>query len=344
MQLTARYMQGNHRGRYCRQAWAWWTPLCVGLCLWAFASSVWAQDSEVEAVQVYAELTPAITPYHMPVTLRLVVEGPLQYEYNVEQLPEELPGLEIDHSGRNIEELRSGRYRVIESYQLDPMEASFFTLPALTVRWGEEESTQLPPMVFHARSLSDEERENLAALAPLIEPDSLVAEERFPLWVWMAAILGVLALVALLAWLWLRHKAPVTEVAPPAPPWESALQRLKDLEARHLPESGLYERYYVDLSAILRYYIEDRFEVHAPEQTTPEFLEAARKNKNLEATFNEDIVRFLRQSDRVKFALFEPDLDEMKQSFEIVRAFIQATIPREENPETAAQQAQEVGG
>jgi hypothetical protein len=47
-------------------------------------------------------------------------------------------------------------------------------------------------------------------------------------------------------------------------PWEKAFRRLRDLKSKDFPSQGMYEQYYVQLTWILRYYIEDRFNIHAP--------------------------------------------------------------------------------
>jgi hypothetical protein len=121
-------------------------------------------------------------------------------------------------------------------------------------------------------------------------------------------------------------------------PWQVAKERLALLEARHLPQQGKFDAYYVDLSAILRYYIEGRFQLHAPERTTPEFLAETVGQSYFSPEQEVFLSRFLRLCDRVKFARFRPDLEEMARSFDEVALFIEDTIPRaapEPEPEEA---------
>ena len=59
--------------------------------------------------------------------------------------------------------------------------------------------------------------------------------------------------------------------------WRStALNRLR---AQGLIEQGQFEDYYVQLSSIVRHYLEDRFHLRAPEMTTEEFLHDARHRR-----------------------------------------------------------------
>ena len=306
--------------------------LTCGVLLCALLMAPWAiaEDSDAATADVSAwiRISPATTPYHLPVTLEIVVEGPQIYEYRIDALPEDLPGLEIVSQGQDIISLDTENYRQVDRFLLDPLEPGAYVLPALTIQWGEDGEHELPPVLFQARALTEAERERLATMAPVAEPDQLAIPQGYG---WGSWALGVL-LLSILGGIFLyfyRSRVVEAPTTPSLPPWEAALQRLNDLQARDLAASGHYDRYYVDLSAILRYYIEDRFYVHAPEQTTQEFLEAAGEKQVLDETFREDIAHFLRQSDRVKFARHIPAVEEMKENMELVRAYVSATIPKE---------------
>ena len=68
--------------------------------------------------------------------------------------------------------------------------------------------------------------------------------------------------------------------------------------------------FYFRLSAIMRYYIEERFGLRAPERTTEEFL-AEISNADVFNTGQRNYLKsFLKASDIVKFAKHEPQLQE----------------------------------
>ena len=295
-----------------------------------------ADDREEANVSLIAEVIPVVTPYHMPVEYRVIAEGPSTLELQLERLPSTLSGLEIEFLGESIDEFRLGRYRITQRYLIDPMSTATYQLPPALVQWGDSQSLQIPGVLFKARALTEEERERLSTMAPIIEPDTLVPE-RSTIWMWISGI-ALLAFLAVLYY-WLRSRRKVPEVIKPVlPAWEVALHRLRDLHQRQLPASGRYEQYYVDLSAILRYYVEDRFYVQAPELTTQEFLEIAGKNNILDIDYHDKIANFLKQSDRVKFARHQPSPEEMTLNFEVVESYIKSTIPKEipEEQEAAA--------
>ncbi len=62
------------------------------------------------------------------------------------------------------------------------------------------------------------------------------------------------------------------------------------------------ESFFVAISAIVRRYLEDRFDLRAPELTTEEFLALAGSASSLSHDHQHLLRDFLRQADLVKFA------------------------------------------
>lgn len=114
-----------------------------------------------------------------------------------------------------------------------------------------------------------------------------------------AALLG--ALLWLGWWLWRRRK-PRTARAHRVPPDERARTRLN--AALALLDHP--ERFCTAVSEITRSYLEERFGLKAPDQTTEEFLADLPKNAELDERHKESLAGFLTGCDLVKFARFEP--------------------------------------
>jgi uncharacterized iron-regulated membrane protein len=93
-------------------------------------------------------------------------------------------------------------------------------------------------------------------------------------WAWIIGLCVLVAVFAAGIYRWWFHKpsAPVYIEAP----HERALRELNELALRELPHKGLILDFYVLLSDTVRHYVESRFGICAPEQTTKEFLAAAR--------------------------------------------------------------------
>ena len=117
-------------------------------------------------------------------------------------------------------------------------------------------------------------------------------------------------------------------VVPPRPPHEVAWAALRQLRAQHFIDQGKFEEFFIQLSGIVRRYLEDRFHVRAPEMTTEEFLAAAASDGRLIAAHRRLLAEFLAEADLVKFARHFPTLKDSDAAFEAARRFVEETQPR----------------
>ena len=109
------------------------------------------------------------------------------------------------------------------------------------------------------------------------------------------------------------------------PAHEIAYERLKLLK---LDERRVKE-YYIELSDTIRRYIEARFGISAPTETTYELLAALKKKKIKYLNFNH-MRDFFWGCDLVKFAKYVPDIDAVKRDSNSARLIIDETKEREE--------------
>ncbi len=133
-------------------------------------------------------------------------------------------------------------------------------------------------------------------------------------WLWL--VLLALALVLLVAW-WLKRRKPVSANAPaitPLSPLEIALAALQGLREADLP----VERFYTQLSDIVRQFIEGRYGLRAPERTTEEFLAEA----SLPEQYMALLRTFLQAADLVKFARHRPGADDMARAWAAAEKFV----------------------
>ncbi len=108
-----------------------------------------------------------------------------------------------------------------------------------------------------------------------------------------------------------------------------AFEELRKLRDSDLIEQGRIKEFYIAISNIMRFYIERRFGVHAPEQTTEEFLEAVSQDHLFDNPTRTTLRQFLSHCDLVKFAKYQPELAEIQKSFDITRDFIEQTKTEE---------------
>lgn len=276
---------------------------------------------------VTGELDAPLLPYHRSATLVLSVDCPKGASVQWPDLSGKMEGVEIASDPPVISEQPGERLHTERAYHVDAVKSGSYRLPDIDVSVSagtETTSFALPPFVLQARELTAEEKAAAAVFDESAPLSALEHRKSRAVW-WIAAALVAVAVAGLL-WKLFWRKKPLP-AAPPKPAWDVALARLHELRLRNLPMQGQTERYYVDLSAILRYYLEDRFGLRAPEQTTPEFLDIAAQSGLLTAEQQEFMALFLRHSDRVKFARHEPSVVEMEQRLAEAERFVQNTVP-----------------
>lgn len=136
---------------------------------------------------------------------------------------------------------------------------------------------------------------------------------------WAGIALGALLLAALI-WKLLSRKRP----APARSSAERALAELKDSE--NLIESESPEPLANAVTATVRRYIEERFGIAAPRRTTEEFFQDVSTHGYPGITpFAEDLSRFLRFCDELKFGRGSVDRERRVKLIESARRFVEST-------------------
>jgi hypothetical protein len=145
-------------------------------------------------------------------------------------------------------------------------------------------------------------------------------------WLWLWIALGAVLFAAAVIWgsyfFMNRKRVPVE---PPKPAWERALDAIARIEKAGYVQKGLIKEYYSELSGVVRWYIEERLDVRAPEMTTEEFIHAVRYSERLTNAQQGFLRDFLNASDMVKFAKFVPTAEEMFRALRLARVFVEET-------------------
>jgi hypothetical protein len=136
---------------------------------------------------------------------------------------------------------------------------------------------------------------------------------------WLVIILAALLLLAAVAYfLWPSPKP--TTVQPPLPR-EVARRRLKGVKSRILSDSGYNVS--IEVSDILRSFIEQQFGIRAVRQTTIEFLSEASQNPHFDLAQQERLRQFLVACDAIKFARVAVGPADSEVLFEQASAFVE---------------------
>ena len=149
-------------------------------------------------------------------------------------------------------------------------------------------------------------------------------------WEWLWWTLGVLAIAAILfaLWKWWQKRRLQIPMEPPVPAHVRAKQMLeKALELIAQPKP-----FCILVSDTIRGYLEERFDFHAPERTTEEFLHELRGTDLLSAEQKEKLGEFLGCCDLVKFAKYEPVENELRGLHGSALRLVEETEPKPELP------------
>jgi hypothetical protein len=147
---------------------------------------------------------------------------------------------------------------------------------------------------------------------------------------WLAQYGWIVAVFAglLAAWWWYcrqraKRAAAAARAAAAEQAPEDALAELARLFA--LIDEERSRPYALESSAIIRRYLERRFDLAAPRLSTEEFLDEARRAPQLNAEFQGLLADFLRCCDVLKFARTVADRTELTQLHEAATHFVTET-------------------
>ncbi len=144
-------------------------------------------------------------------------------------------------------------------------------------------------------------------------------------------IIGGIVLIVLVVFVTLyfirnRKAAPAKPRGPVESLQDYTLRLLRELEARQLWQSQQVKEYYVQLTEIIRNYIEARFNTPALELTTDELLYKAQFHREMQPYLGL-LTELLNIADLAKFAKFQPMPQDMTDAMEKAKEFVDRSRP-----------------
>ena len=263
-------------------------------------------------------------------TLRVVAEG------NVELLmPEFGEALEqfpiVDFA---LEELIDEEQRIVvtQTYQLQPPRSGPQYISPIMIEFVDRRQGQRPsPDGFDAYELLTEQ---LAFEVESVVPDDAEADLHPPLgkltrhasstrarWPWVILAVAILIAAPLVGLFWSRSRRRARRRSA----YEIAMVRLDRLLAQPRDNPKHVDSFFVELSSLVRWYLETRFDLRAPERTTEEFLNLASESPDLSREHQLQLREFLHRADLVKFAQFSPSVHDIDDSVSSARRFLDET-------------------
>jgi hypothetical protein len=213
-------------------------------------------------------------------------------------------------------------------YKLEPMSAGRHLIRSLSIDFvdnrpeseqkGVASTIESEPFEVNVTSELGDQVPNLANLDPMLPPRPISGTTH---WAWWAA--GTAIVLGSIAALLMRRRRKATLFVPPKKtPEQIAHEAFAALLAENLPAQGLFKQFYLRLTGIVRTYIEGTTGLHAPEQTTEEFLREMRSRNVFSVDRSIRLKEFLEAADMVKFAGQQPDNDQIETATARAREFV----------------------
>ena len=305
--------------------------LVATLALALVASIPAYADEPAPPVSVQATIAPATATIGTRVRYELTVSAPAGLSIVVAQPAEKIGDLDIVDFGTD-EPVKTADGRVVfhRWWQVVAWTAGPHVVasPRVQYRGPGDELADVPGQDVTLTVESLLTRTPDATDVRELKPPEAIPIDWRPYW-WIGGTLAALALLAFAVHRLLARRRRAPAAAPRLAPDVVARAALEALRARRLAERGAFKDLYSALSDIVRRYLEDRFQVRAPEMTTEEFLAATARDGRLAPPHRRLLGEFLVESDLVKFARHVPTVADSERAFHAARRFVDETSVRE---------------
>ncbi len=270
------------------------------------------------------------------ILLSIEVTAPTEVHVTLPELGSRLGGFLLSGAYDDTPTVGTGQHVYRRHARLTPIVADEYRIAPVVITYLDQSSSPprpgwftTPPVVLDA--------------APVIQGAAAgtITETFTPVWIrpsartvltWVLLLLVGLAAAVPLWHLVRRIKRHV--VLARMSPRERALHELEALLAQRLVEKDRVKDFYVELTMVVRRYIERQHQIRAPEQTTEEFLAAVHTDRRFDAAVVARLREFLESADLVKFAAHRPDPAGIAAAITTARTYVNADADRcEATPE-----------
>ncbi|MEW5993996.1 MAG: hypothetical protein AB1744_06330 [Candidatus Zixiibacteriota bacterium] len=229
---------------------------------------------------------------------------------------------DYDSDKRSI--LPDGRLKSVSSFKLSTFTTGDYIIPPIPVAFTLPDSSQ-KVVLSEAVPISVKSLLGEGADTADIRPLKTQYEFKRDLtryYLWGGIGLFILLLFVIIVWLYLWKKRRAVKPVDLRPAWEIAFERLALLKQQPLLSKGRFKEYYIELTEIVREYLGRMYDLNVLDMTTEEFLERFLEFE-LPQGLHDNVGRFLRHADLVKFARFVPESERAEADFTFVHAMVE---------------------
>ena len=275
-------------------------------------------------ITVTFRIDPPKVELHRDVFLTVEITAPAEFNVKLPRLDDRVQGFIVNGTFDEEPQRRNGQKVLIRRARLTPLVGQEYRIAPMAIEYEDRSRSPTQSAWFATRPI----RLELAAPASGVSggdiTDNLHPVRIFPpprtVAAYLLVALGILA-AFVAVWLGikqLRQKIRLARLSPR----ERAMKELARLLARDLIAQNRIKDFYLELTMIVRRYIERAHGIRAPEQTTDEFLAAARHHPRFPQETVKKLADFLEAADLVKFAAFRPEPAAIDRAIATAREYI----------------------
>ncbi len=241
--------------------------------------------------------------------LTIQITAPSEMEIQIPPIDDRLQGFISSGSYDSSDAAdESGKIRLERRARITPILAEEYRIAPMAITYTDKGRSPpetswftTPAIVFKTHSIIEGTPPN--DITELVKPLWIRPAPRQVVSFIFAGMLIIAVILLLLRLLKkIQHEIKVRRMTPK----ERAIYELAELMGMKLIEKDQIKEFYLILTMIVRHYIERQYTVKAPEQTTPEFLDAASKDPRFSRETVLRLKAFLESADFVKFAAYHP--------------------------------------
>lgn len=308
--------------------------ICVSLILLSNNGQC-VDETKEPAVKNIGPVTATASVDHSEITigdkirLTITIEHDKGIEVFFPEFGEKLADFTIKDYGKiKPKTLKSGKISVKEWYLLDTFLTGPYVIPSLETKYKTADNNIVEIQtneIFVEVTSVIKEGDKVEDIREIMEPIEVPLNYTL-IYIIAGGVLGIICItLGTIFYIRKKRSNKVDPGPPPLPAHEIAYRELNSLTALDLVSQGKIKEYYYRLSNIVRYYIERRFTIMAPERTTEEFLHEMATNGSFANEHKVLIKNFMEQCDLVKYAKYGPNKDEISSAFFAAKKLVDET-------------------
>ncbi len=276
-------------------------------------------------VDLSFSIDPPSVHYERDTLLTITVSAPEQVQVGLPQLADRLQGFILNGTFEDPAMPEGGRVTRRLNARLTPVPGREHRIAPMPILVSDGRETPAAGTWFPTRPIVLDVTPTTDA-----DPGTDIHDAMDPVWIrppfrevagYALLVLGIAALAVLL---WklagrLHRQVKLMRMSPR----ERALKELAILLGKDLIHKKQVKAFYLELTMIVRRYIERAHKVRAPEQTTEEFLAAVTDDPQFSREVVTRLKDFLQAADLVKFAAYNPSDRDIDSATTTARSYIE---------------------